>query len=165
MIIPIKIISTDDASLNISTMELNITYPDNSSIIVSPETTSENQTAYSKYIAMNYTYQFTSTSLAGEYTIFAEVYDEFGYSVESEDYTFEVIGSTTLSLTPNETSYPVSGISQILSNNQTIPFNITNTGNVIAYNTILTGSLSSNATGWIIYNTSLGNLSASFSGL
>jgi len=151
----------DDASLNLGAARLNITNPLGTTFVVTPENTSENLTAYGKYIRMNFTYLFNSTSIAGTYTVNASVFDEYGYSAESLQYTFEVNGSTTMNLSANATSYNASSITHAVGKNITLAMNATNTGSVTAYSANLSGNFSANASAWIVFNVSLGNISAS----
>ncbi len=159
--IGIKVHARDDAALNLSAILLNITGPTGILTSVIPNTTSENQTASGKYLKMNFTYLFNATSIAGNYTANASIYDEHGYSNQSAQYKFEVIGATTMSLAPNATAYNVSGITQNTSRNITLMINATNTGLVNAYNATLSGNMGVNASSWMIYSTPLGNISAS----
>jgi len=159
--IGIKVHARDDAALNLSTIRLNITSPLGTTVTVTPDNTSENLTANGEYIRMNYTYLFSSTSAAGNYTANASVSDKYPYSTSSAQYTFEVIGATTMNLSANATSYNISGITQSLGKNITVAINATNTGLVTAYNATLSGNFSSNASAWSVFNVSLGNISAS----
>ncbi len=158
--IGIKILARDDAALNLSTIRLNITSPAGSSITVTPDATAENQTAYGKYIRMNFTYLFNATTIAGNYTVNATVSDEYGYVAQSFQYMFEAVGATTFNLSSNASAYNVSGITQAAGRNITIFVNASNTGRVSSYNATLGGNMSANASAWIVYGVTLGNISS-----
>ena len=141
--VTIKVRTTDDISINLTTTIINIT---NSSkaVVESINATSlcgqfgQCIGGTDKTVA-NFTGNYSSTS-AGMYNASVLIYDKYGNTFTSQNYSFTAYGTATLNFSQNRTSFSTAKINLDNQDMFYVNYSLSNIGNVTAYSPNITFS-------------------------
>ncbi|MCK5176303.1 MAG: hypothetical protein KAQ92_01130, partial [Candidatus Aenigmarchaeota archaeon] len=159
------IISDDENELpttgmNLSSVYFNVTDPsgyiyhiDNNSISYVDDGDHEGNEQDRK----KFNHTFTNTSMSGIHNLTVYIKDKSNNEINISLFQFNVIGTTDISITAAAPP-TAQNVTILHGENLTIPVNITNTGQSVAYNITITGTFGSGAESWTVWNKTYGNI-------